>query len=865
MSPKLKKFLIILLSGLLILVIAIGAIGFVNVKRSFPKTDGQVTISEIESLSAMGGKGIDSPVDIYRDQMGIPHIYASNLHDLFFAQGYVHAQDRFWQMDFWRHIGSARLSEMFGKSQVDTDAFLRTLGWRQIAEKEWENLPPESKDILNAYTDGVNSYLADHSGTSLSLEYGVLKLINPSYVVEPWTPIHSLTWSKAMAWDLRGNMGEEIERSILLKTLTPAQVDELFPPYPSDHPLVVPAIGDFAKASIQKPVESTIAVNPLSSSAMMNIDTRFKNLDSILGPAGAGIGSNNWAVSGKLTSTGLPLLANDPHLGIQMPSIWYQIGLHCKPVSTTCPYEVGGFSFAGVPGVIIGHNDKIAWAFTNVGPDVMDLYIEKVNPENPDQYEVNGNWEDMVLREETIKVSGGEPVKITVRSTRHGPVVSDSYGPLLQTVPTPEAGATPMKPYTEQAGIPLPDPYVVSLKWTALEPGSVFEAIWGFDKARNWQEFRDAARNFQVPAQNLLYADTEGNIAYQMPGRIPIRKNGDGRLPVPGWTDDYEWTGYIPFEELPYQVNPPSGFIASANNQVPPADYPYLVTTDWDYGFRAQRIVEMITNAPGPIDIAYFQKIQGDDKNLNGETLVPILMKLNLSDPKLVDARNLISNWDYQETMDSHAASVFEWFWWNLVMDTFKDELPQDYWPKGGNRWFEVMRDLVQTPDSPWWDDQATKDKVESMNDIFLQAFSDTVTQLEKEYGNNPAKWPAWGELHTATFKNATLGESGIAPIEALFNRGPFPTAGGESIVNATGWDVGDSYEVNWLPSMRMIVDLSNLGNSLTVHTTGESGHAYHKHYIDMADLWRTIQYYPMLWDEKSIMDKAEGHLQLLP
>ena len=267
--------------------------------------------------------------------------------------------------------------------------------------------------------------------------------------------------------------------------------------------------------------------------------------------------------------SGKPLLANDPHLGIQMPSIWYQIGLHCKPKSDACPYEVGGFSFAGVPGVVIGHNDQIAWAFTNVGPDVMDLYIEKVNPDNPNQYEVNGQWVDMVLREETINVAGGDPVKITVRATRHGPVVSDTYEPLLQTI-KPVEGATPVKPYTEQAGIPLPDPYVVSLRWTALEPGSVFEAIWGFDKAQNWDEFREAARGFEVPAQNLLYADTAGNIAYQMPGKIPVRKNGDGRLPVPGWTDEYEWTGYIPFEELPYQVNPPSGYIVTANNQVPP-------------------------------------------------------------------------------------------------------------------------------------------------------------------------------------------------------------------------------------------------------------------------------------------------------
>jgi penicillin amidase len=864
MTPKLRNFLIGLFSVLIIMALVVGVVGLINVRRSFPMIEGEIKISSVEGLSTMNVQGIESPVDIYRDQMGIPHIYASNLHDLFFAQGYVHAQDRFWQMDFWRHIGSARLSEMFGDSQVETDAFLRTLGWRQIAEMEWENLSPESKAILLAYAEGINAYLADHSGTELSLEYGVLKLINPDYVVEPWTPVNSLTWGKAMAWDLRGNMDEEIERSILLKTLTPEQVDELFPPYPSDHPIIVPSIGDFTNSSAPRIDHVNAMQSILKLSNLENIKKNFTTLDSVLGPSGSEIGSNNWAVSGSLTVSGKPLLANDPHLSIQMPSIWYQIGLHCKPKSDACPYEVGGFSFAGVPGVIIGHNDQIAWAVTNVGPDVMDLYIEKVNPENPNQYQVNGEWVDMVLRQETIKVAGGDPVTITVRATRHGPVVSDTYGPLLQTI-KPEEGATPVKPYTEQAGIPLPDPYVVSLRWTALEPGSVFEAIWGFDKAKNWDEFREAARGFEVPAQNLLYADTAGNIAYQMPGKIPVRKNGDGRLPVPGWTDEYEWTGYIPFEELPYQVNPTSGYIVTANNQVPPNDYPNLISTDWDYGFRAARIVELIENAPGPIDTAYFQKLQGDNKNLNAETIVPLLMQLKVEDIKLDNARNVLTGWDYMDTMESRQAAFFERFWWFLLIDTFNDQLPENYAAAGGNRWYEVIREVVNQPDSAWWDDVTTADKVESRDDIFTKALVDAVENLNKYYGSDPAKWPAWGELHTSTFRNTTLGESGIAPIEGLFNRGPFPTAGGASIVNATGWDAGESFEVTWLPSMRMIVDLSDLNKSVTVHTTGQSGHAYSDHYIDMADLWRNIQYYAMWWDEQSIIDNSEGQLKLVP
>ena len=551
--------------------------------KSFPQTDGEIQL-----------EGLNAPVDVYRDTMGIPHIYATTSHDLFFTQGYVHAQDRFWQMDAWRHIGSGTLSEMFGKGQVETDTFLRTLGWRVTAEREYAELDPESKAIVDSYTAGVNAYLSDHDTTALSLEYAILGLLSPDYKIELWTPINSLTWGKAMAWDLRGNMGEEIERAVLLKTLTPDQVAELFPAYPEDHPVIVNqiGIGDSARAPTSAP---DIAFDiPDETLAALQHNTSL--LDLAMGPAGEGMGSNSWAVSGQHTATGMPLLANDPHLGIQMPSIWYQAHLECKPISDKCPYNVAGFTFAGVPGVVIGHNDRIAWGFTNVGPDVMDLYVERVNPDNPNQYEVNGEWVEFETRAETVQVVGGDPVEITVRSTRHGPVISESYGPLKNEDTNNDPKFVPFK---ERAGVELPEPYAIALKWTALAPSTPFRAIWGFNRAQNWDDFREAARNFHVPAQNLLYADVDGNIGYQMPGDIPMRRNGDGTLPVPGWTDEYEWTGFIPFEDLPYTFNPPEGYIVTANNRCQPWDYPYLITRDWDYGFRALRIVDMLTSASG--------------------------------------------------------------------------------------------------------------------------------------------------------------------------------------------------------------------------------------------------------------------------
>jgi penicillin amidase len=837
MPAKLHRFLVGLVSVILAVVLFGAAFGFYTVRRSFHRANGELVAS-----------GLDRPVDIYRDALGVPNIYAATQHDLFFAQGYIHAQERFWQMDFWRHIGSGRLSEMFGESQVETDTFLRSLGWARVVEQELQDMDPTSKEILDAYAQGVNAYLADHQASALSLEYAILKLLNPGYKPEPWQPLHSLTWAKAMAWDLRGNMEEELARAQLLKSLTPAQVAQLYPPYPDNSPIIVPGIGGSSSSSTTGEALAREELGFLQK-ASEAVSARAASLDALLGPSGTGIGSNSWAISKDLSATGMPLLANDPHLGIQMPSIWYQIGLHCAPKGPDCRLDVAGFSFAGNPGIVIGHNARIAWGFTNVGPDVIDLVIEKINPANPDQYEVNGAWVDMTKVQEKIQVAGGEPVEITVRYTRHGPLIWDT--------------AEGRDEFRNSSGLELPTDFGVAIQWTALQPSRTFPALWKLNLAQNWDEFRTAASEFDVPAQNFLYADVDGNIGYQMPGRIPIRANGDGSLPVPGWTDEYEWTGYIPFEELPMTFNPPEGYIVTANNSVTGPDYPYLITLDWSYGYRARRIVEMIAEAPGPINIAYIQKMQGDDKDLNAEYLVTLLLDIPLEDANLEQTRAILADWDFQDSMDSAPATLFNAFWRHLLAETFQDELPEELWPAGGDRYFEVIRKLTEDRNSEWWDKKDTP-QTENMQDIFRLAFASAVAEIQGLQGKDPGRWN-WGDLHTSNFRNATLGESGIAPIEALFNRGPFRTAGGDSIVNATSWSTLEPYSVNWLPSMRMIVDLGDLQNSLTIHTTGQSGHAYHPHYIDMADLWRTIQYQPMLWERQQVEAGATDHLRLLP
>jgi penicillin amidase len=542
--------------------------------KSYPLVDGEIRIT-----------GLNGKVEIYRESFGIPHIYADTHHDLFFAQGYVHAQDRFWQMDFWRHQGAGRLSELLGNPMVETDKFLRTLGWERVAKQELALLGSDEIYILEAYSKGVNAYIQEKTGTELSLEYAFLPILNAGYEPKPWTPLNSLTWGKAMAWDLRANLGTEVDRAELLKDITADQLEFIYPPYPQDHPVIVsdfPLAGSPSDSSINSTRNQPVNVNPLSAinPLLQSIQSRIEDLDNITGGGFESIGSNSWAISGALTDTGKPYLANDPHLGSQMPSIWYEVGLHCREKTVECQLDVAGFSFAGVPGIVIGHNDRIAWGFTNVGPDVMDLYIEKINPDNPTQYEIQGEWVEMEIITETIQVAGKDPIEHVVYLTQHGPIIGSVYG---------------LEEFAENTTLPVPENYALALRWTALEPSCVFCAIWDFSLAQNWQEFREATKEFAVPSQNLLYADVDGNIAYQMPGWIPIRAAGhDGMLPVPGWTGEYEWQGYIPFEELPYTLNPSEGYIVTANNAVVGSDYPYLITAEWNRGFRAQRIVDLM-------------------------------------------------------------------------------------------------------------------------------------------------------------------------------------------------------------------------------------------------------------------------------
>jgi penicillin amidase len=477
----------------------------------------------------------------------------------------------------------------------------------------------------------------------------------------------------------------------------------------------------------------------------------------------------------------------------------------------------------------------------------MDLYIEKVNPQNPNQYFYQNSWRNMDIYEDRIRVAGADDVKVSIRRTHHGPLISDSMKLL--------------KDFGNNGGLDLPKPYSIALRWTALEPSETFPAIWKMNIAKNWEEFRTAASEFDVPSQNLIYADIDGNIGYQTPGLIPIRVKGDGRFPVPGWTGEYEWKGYIPFNELPSIQNPAQGFIASANNKIISSQYPHLITTEWEGPFRAARITELITKNTNRIDKDFIATIQADNKNPKAEIILPYLLNLKFQDAQLQKALDVLRRWDQQQSTDSSGAALFEVLWKYLLSETFHDDLPEQFWPGGAERWGVVIQNLANDPGNAWWDNKKSS-KRETRDDILRNAFRLSVQELQKLQGVDPQKW-RWGALHTVTFRNETLGQSGIKLLERLLNRGPFESSGGTSIVNACSFNPRESFEVTAMPSMRMIVDFSALDQSMAINSTGQSGHAFHANYIDMIEKWRNVQYHPWPFT-KAAVEKQTTHTLIL-
>jgi penicillin G amidase len=867
MGKGLRSLLIVLGA---VVIVAAAAWGIVHwaLRSPLPQTRGTLRVP-----------GLEAPVEVLRDPSGVPHIRAATMHDLYFAQGFVTAQERFWQMEFWRRIGSGRLSELFGRSTLGTDVYLRTVGFRRVAEEDWAATDAETKSVFQAYADGVNAYILKKKPGQLGLEFRLLGLQGVPLSIEPWVPQNSITWLKLMAQDLCGNMRRELYTIDLIQSLGLSLTRDFFGGYRTGEMPVIAADQELPSRLLGpkkigrapgRAQAGGFAPDPLQLAALAGVSKRVVGGFDISTPmalgTGPGIGSNNWVISGSRTQSGKPILANDPHLGIQMPSIWYEVDLYCSAQEAQMgkkaggPFHVRGFSFAGVPAVVIGHNDRIAWGVTNLPADVQDLYVEKIDPENPRRYEVNGRWVDMKIRREEIKVlRQEEPVVVLVRETRHGPIITD------------EGAFSGYRGFSLNPGGSFPtnlELKALSLRWTALQPNNTIRAVVQLDDARDFKEFRDALRSWDIPSQNFVYADVDGNIGYQAPGLVPIRKKGDGTVPSPGWTDDYEWKGYVPFDDLPSVYNPAKGYISTANNPVTTGAYRWFIGDDFDLGFRARRIVEMIEGASGKISLSAVQAMQGDTLNISAREVLPCLAALPLTGDAL-RAREALQRWDMRMDRESSGAAVYAYFWQALVEEVFKDKLPDSLWNGDAvldtnSRLMNTVAQLLKAPAHPMWDKPTTMDKAENRDDILVLAMQKAVKRGMKNLGPDIGKW-RWGKVHTAVFRNQSLGRSGISLVERIFNRGPIPVGGGMQQVISSDWRADKPFGVSSISSMRQIVDLSDLSASVTMNATGQSGHVGSRHYDDMILPWSRVRYHSTLWDEKSLRSSRTERLVLTP
>jgi penicillin amidase len=860
---RLRRGLRWLLVGVLVLVLAGGGLFTWLVARGMPQREG-----------TLGLPGLSAPVRVVRDENGIANIYASTTHDLFAAQGYVEASERMWQMEVWRHIGSGRLSELFGDSELQTDEFIRTLGWRQAAERDWAATDADTRAVLQAYADGVNAWLDQHG--DLPLPFVITGLQGPGgglagYRPEPWTPIDTLVWQKVQAWSLGGNWEQELLRVLMgRRGLTTARIDELAPAYDPTRPTVIPP-----STASQAPADNVVAFAVQPPAADAATDARLLAMaaglrDTIAVAAGGAdlSGSNGFVVAPALSATHAALLANDPHLDISMPSVWFLVGLHCQPVGPQCPYDVAGAGFPGVPGVVLGHNQRIAWGLTNVGPDVEDLFEETVDPADPTHYLYKGQSLPFDVRAETIKVAGGPDVTIEVRSTVHGPVVSDEY------------------PILEPGGVLRAPGHVYALAWTATrEVDRTIEAVLGVNRAQNWDEFRAALRDFGAPSQTFLYADVDGNIGVQIPGLIPIRASGDGEYPVPGENGDYDWTGYVPYEQLPYAYDPPQGFIVAANNEPVDAAYPYFLGRDWDPGYRAARITSLLEAAGSSVTTDTLRQIQSD---VTLTRAGPVIDNLSGADPQTADGHALkqtILDWrdDLTCTTQSKGCAAYETFEYRLLRGLLDDELGAGYSPDntawryiGTEVAHEFLARVVTQPDSPWWDDTSTIGVRETRDQIMSAALDAAGADLRHQLGD-PANWN-WGRIHTVTFAEQTLGTSGIGPLEAIFNRGPYPAPGTCTVVDkicgptSDEWPQGDApanlqhmFAATSAPSYRLVIDMSNLDGATILQATGQSGEPFDVLYGDYIQRWLDNDPLPLPWSTTAVDAATTETLTLTP
>jgi penicillin G amidase len=788
--------------------------------------------------------GIATPVGIERDEHGVPTIRAASVEDAAFGLGFAHAQDRLWQLETHRRIGSGRLAEAFGQPALDNDKFLRALGVRRAAQAQWAQLGAESKRVLQAYAAGINTWQREH------LKARPPEMLLLGVPAEDWTPVDSLAWAIMMAWDLGGNWSTELLRARLALTLPVARIDELLPPYPGQAPLTT---ADYA--ALMRSLKLGGSLTALSRSlSIVQID----HLQTIAPPSGIeGVGSNNWVVAGTHTTSGKPLLANDPHLKITAPALWYLARIEVTGASDGRPgFKSAGATMPGLPGIVLGQNEHIAWGFTNTGPDVQDLYLERFKPDDPMQVQTPRGWERVAGVAEDIRVKGAPSENLVVRVSRHGPMISDAGGVAGEVVGT--AGNAS---------------YGLAMRWTALDADSdPIAAGLAMSRATSVAQFvEDATRWWVAPMQSMVVADRSGQIGFVAAGRVPLRKRENdlmGLVPAPGWDARYDWDGFIPTAQTPREMQPARGWIATANQRIHGNDYPHYLTSEWAVPYRQQRI-EQLLRAREKHSIDDMAAMQADVLSLATQRVLPWLQRARSDHALAAAALAALKDFNGEMKADAAAPLIF-WAWSRqLARAVFTDELggPAVYERVLGARSFrDALEGVLERNDAWWCDDKATSDKAETCEQMSALALTRALGELQQRFGADVSKW-RWGEAHIARSEHRPF--SRIPALAPLFEL-RVPTGGDTYTLNVGRVGVkpdgttGELYLNEHAPSLRAIYDLGDLSQSRVMLSTGQSGLPWMKHYRSFVGAWARVEYVP-LWHEPSPRDAGARSWQLMP
>lgn len=792
------------LLGLLALAAAVAGGGYLYLRSSVPDPAEDARLA-----------GLAAPVEVWRDSLGVPHVWAGSETDLFRAMGYVHAQDRLWQMELFRRVADGRMAEILGPDLVSTDRFLRTVGMGRAAAENERILAPEERALMQAYADGVNAWIRGRSG-ALPPEFVVLR-----FRPEPWTVRNSLAIAKTMAWDLADwEVGLSLQAAA--DAVGPELAGELNPPYPEWGPRIVGADarwrgrGGGAPTAHPLPAADTArALRPVAGVAVPRIPARARSLLDGVSIARA---SNSWVIGGSRTGSGKPILANDMHLALRAPSLWYLAGIHGGGI------DAAGMTLPGVPVVVAGHTPRVAWGFTNAMVDDVDFFVEQVDPRDSTRYRTPDGWERFAVREETIHVKGGEPVVQRVRSSRHGPVLSDVEV---------RAGGR-----------------VLAMRWTAHDPSPEFRALIGMNRARSAAEFLGALRDFRSPHQNVVFADADGAFGYWMGGRVPVRRSGDGVLPVPGWTGEGEWTRYLEWEEHPHVLDPVEGFVVTANNRQAGADYPYPIASQWAEPYRAQRIRELVEGGSG-FTAADVARQQMDVVDAHAVRYLPRAVRAARAAGDTAAARAL-AGWNGEARTDSRAAALF-YVWY----DALRRRVGEDEF-RGKGMYFprSAMNSVLDRGGSRWVDDVTTPE-TETLDGLSAEA----MRQAVREVGTK-----TWGDLHVTRIEHP-LGVVGALDRTLGLNVGPFPNGGSSYTVNVAGYGGQRTPFVNgYGPSQRHVVDLGDVdGAGGFVIPTGQSGIPFSRHYRDQTEMWRAGRLWPIPLDRAKSRARAVSRATLRP